>query len=236
MTVSLIVPVTADRERNWAWLRFRYAYDFPDWEIIEHSDPVEPWSKGAAVNAAAERATGAVYVIADADLHVEFPYALLTSLGALRDGAPWVVPYDRVYRLSEGLTERVVSDAPDSPINFDAPDPRPLPDRVLERPSHRGPAGGGIVVVRAADFHAVGGVDPAFTVWGGEDEAFGRALDTLIGPHVRLGYPAWHLWHPTLRPPNGRSSAENEALAGLYRDAVGDREAMAALCARKVVA
>lgn len=236
MTVSLVVAVSGDAERlrNWAWLRKRYEWAFPTWEIVEHTEPVEPWSKGAAVNAAAERATGNLLVVADADVHVQ-PEALIDAIGALAGGAAWCVPYGHVYRLSAAPTDRITADAPTSSINWETPDPRPLPNRLLERPVRRGPAGGGIAVVRTADFHRVGGIDPAFTVWGGDDEAFGRALDTLVGPHVRLDYPAWHLWHPTLRPSNGRGSAENERLAAMYLDAVGDREAMAALCARVTV-
>lgn len=228
MTVSLVVAVTPDRRPHWEWLRGRYVAAFPSWEIVEHADMIEPWSKGAAINAAAECATGGVLVIADADMLVN-DRAIRRALEHLDNGAAWVVPYRSVYRLSKSVTRRLTA-------GEIKPIPTPLCPNLLERRAHRGPAGGGIVIVRAADFHRVGGIDPAFTGWGGEDEAFGRALDTLIGPHIRLDYPAWHLWHRTLRPASGRGSDANERLAGMYLDAVGDRPAMAALCARSVAA
>lgn len=227
MNVSLVVPAPqdgAERIRNWAWLRKRYERAFPDWEIVESALRPDPWSKGAVVNAGARCATGAVLVLADADVLVA-PDVLRHALTALSEGAEWVVPYERVYRLSEPATANLIA-------GRSSTTPRPLPLRHLERAVHRGPAGGGVVVVRAEHFREVNGMDPRFTTWGGDDEAFGRALDTLVGPHKRLNHPAWHLWHPTLRPDNGRGSTANEALASRYLVASGNPDAMTVLCAR----
>jgi hypothetical protein len=74
----------------------------------------------------------------------------------------------------------------------------------------------------------VGGVDPRFVGWGGEDIAFGWALDTLAGPHTNLGAPLYHLWHP-LAVDRRKASPETDRLAGRYAEANGKPEAMRAL-------
>lgn len=231
MTVSLVVAATndgAERARNWHWLRARYELLFPDWEIVEHTAPIEPWSKGASIDAAAARARGDILVIADADVLVARP-ALASAVAAVRDGAPWVQPHRVVYRLSERTTKRLLAGEL-------APIPVLLSRRHLERPAHRAAAGGGLVVLTADAFYAVGGIDPAFTGWGGDDISLARALNTLVGPCVQMNHPLWHLHHPTLRPADGRGSPGNELLASMYLDADGDREAMTLLCTRRVVA
>jgi len=134
-------------------------------------------------------------------------------------GAPWVMPHGIVYRLSRGATMAVRS------LKH-----TPTPTRVISR-RHPGPVGGGFVVCSRSAFDAVHGIDPRFTGWGGEDISFGRALDTLVGRHVRLDAPTWHLWHePLPRVMGRRASPENERLAGRYLDAAGDEVAMRALC------
>jgi GT2 family glycosyltransferase len=227
VTVSLLVPIEPDggeRDRNWRWLRSRYQRLFPGWEIVERGCS-GGWSKGEAVNAAAQAASGEVLVIADADLLLARD-GLTEALVALKRGAPWVVPHGRVLRLTEACTAKVL--AGDMPAF-----PAPLESSSLARPSRLGPAGGGVTVLRREAFHAVGGIDPDFTGWGGEDISFARALDTLVGPHRRLGALAWHLWHPPMeRRLGNRASSANERLAARYLDAVGDPISMAALVAR----
>jgi hypothetical protein len=218
--ISLVVPVAhddAERDRNWSWCRARYPQE---WEFIEAPDPgVADWSKGRAVNAAVERASHEVLVIADADVYIG-NRALERALLALICGSPWVVPHRTVYRLTEGATRRLLA-------QDDPPDPRPVNGR-----QHEGPAGGGIVILTREAFDRVGGIDPRFTGWGGEDISFARALDALVGPHIRLEAPLWHLWHrPLPRHPGRRAAPANEQLAARYLDARDDRERMADLVA-----
>lgn len=220
--VSVVVPVACDgaeRDRNWQFIRDVYEHNWPEWEIIEAPDDGEAdWSKGRAVNRAVERSSGRQLVIADSDLYVD-PDALMRALLMLVCGAPWVVPYTTVLRLDERSTVRVLAGFSDA--------------RVVHGRRHKGPAGGGIVVLTRDAFDQVGGIDPRFTMWGGEDISFGRALDTLVGPHVRLDGTVWHLWHePMPRYPGRRASPSNERLAGLYLDAEGNRDEMERLCAR----
>lgn len=184
------------------------------------------WSKGQALDAAVaggnQRALG--LIIADADVIVP-PGALASACARVAAGAPWAMPHAMVHRLSRSSTSRLYSGRAACP---------PEPGSVhLERPAHHAPAGGGIVVVSRANYELVGGIDPRFVGWGGEDISFGRALDTICGPGERLDAPMWHLWHepdPT-RLRGARGSRHNEILASLYLDAVGDTDAM-----REVVA
>jgi hypothetical protein len=226
-SVSIIVPMRpdgAERDRNWAYLLARYKRLYPDWEIVCHpGNPTGPWSKGTAVNAAAACATGDVLIVSDADVLVGAQ--VLPDAVSQLEHAPWVIPHGYVYRLNAHVTAQLIQR--DDQVN----EAGPVPSSRLARRRHIGPAGGGLVVTRTSDFETVGGIDPHFTDWGGEDISFARALDTLVGEHTRLDAPAWHLHHrPMTRRPGNRASEQNEQLAGRYLDANGDPLAMATLC------
>lgn len=218
MGVSIVVPFFpdgAERDRNWAYLKQRYRALFPDWELVESSCS-GPWRKGVAVNAAVAQSTGDVLVISDADVVIP-EVALRQAVERLEDH-PWVVPHRLVCRLNEQATRLLIEGH--HPDGCEAP--------------KRGAAGGGMLVTRREDFDAVRGVDERFEGWGGEDISFGRALDTLVGSHRRLGSVLWHMHHePMFRREGNRASPESEALAAKYLDASGDEAAMGRLLAER---
>lgn len=223
MSVSIIVPFQGDgaeRDRNWNYLRERYESLYPDWEIcVGTCEP--PWRKGIAVNRAVQESSGDVLVISDADV--------LIAEDALRDAVrrlevhPWVVPHRMVYRLTEDATKAVIQNR-----LFVTPD---KVNANLER-VRRGAPGGGVAVMSRLGWEEVNGMDERFEGWGGEDQSFAHALDTLVGSHLRLDEVMWHLWHeplpmrPGINGSRGRGSDHSEELAGRYTQAHGDPVAM----------
>lgn len=205
MTVSILLPVGgADcehRRRARDWIAARYRQKHPDWPLIcGESD--ETWSKGAAVADAAQRATGDVLVIADADSYVE-PAVLVDAVRWCEAGRPWVVPHWKVYRLTPEATENVYAG-------------HPADLAALVRPAYTGPPGGGITVLTRDAYDTVDGIDPRFYGWGGEDLAFGWALHALTGKPIRLTGSLVHLWHPHPAP-DLRGSPESERLVARYK-------------------
>jgi hypothetical protein len=133
------------------------------------------------VNALARQADADVLVLQDADSVVDWS-VVHQGVQLVADGqADWVVPHHKVYRLSSGATAEWYLGHPVT---------------RLERGVYQGPAGGGVVILSRAAFDEVGGMDERFTEWGWEDQAFGRALGTLVGPYRRLTSVLHHLWHP----------------------------------------
>lgn len=219
-SVSVLLPFTSDdewRTRALAHVQAHYASEHPEWEVIVGRSS-EPWSKGAALADARSRASGTVLVAADADVVLP-PKELAAAVGAVLDGAHWAQPYRWVQRLAPDATQALYDGTP------------------LARPrhrSHRAVTGGGIVVVAADVWDDVGGVDPRYLGWGGEDVSFGWALRTLHGPPAEGRGALLHLWHPHAvgrsrhRPPN----PESAALLEQYRRARLRPEAMRALVPR----
>lgn len=226
--ISVVVPFTPGacrhRDTAWKWIRERYELLHPDLEVIEgHGDPTR-WSKGSAVANAVEQAAGDLLVVADADTFITAA-ALTEATDAVANGAPWAVPHLTVYRLSEAHSTELYRRAP-------VDDPGHLPRKLLDRFPYRGYPGGGIAVLPRATYDQIP-IDRRFEGWGGEDDAWGRALDTLAGPHWRGGAPLWHLWHP-LQPTHnlaGRPFAGTDRLVGAYKEATGVPRLMAALVA-----
>jgi hypothetical protein len=221
--VSIVMPYTSDDEHRQAARRYVlgwYARHHPAWEIVEGTCAGE-WSKGRALADAATRASHDILVLADADSIV--PADILDDAARqVAAGAAWVVPHRRVFRFDQGPTEQVYAGA----------DPEPNPTWCRNRRPYGGVTGGGIVVLSRSAWETVGGIDPRFLGWGGEDIAFGWALETLCGPAVHLGGPLFHLWHrQEAQGEHRRGSPTSEALAGRYRQARNRPEQMRALVA-----
>lgn len=227
MTTAVLMPsgiTDAWRDRARTWVARWYGQHFPNAPIFTGKTSGE-WSKGAAVEAARDLCAQDlgrpdVYVIADADSFLHDPADLARAIEMVSTGAaPWVVPHSEVYRLKDAETERLHND--------------PTAEARLGwtcRPIYEGPAGGGITVVSPDAFDTVRGIDARFLGWGGEDIAFGYALETLVAPPTRLAGRLVHLWHPHPAP-NLRGSPASEDLVARYQQARGIRHRMAAVVA-----
>lgn len=195
------------REENYQWLWEFYRDALPDAQILTEGYPGYPFNKAAAINKAMRRATGDVVAILDADALLD-PEQLLQAVAdcrraRVRGVKTWVMPYRRLYRLTEEFS-RVV-------LDFYEPDSRHI-ECLLDEPvdpelydnhtgSHHGHMFGAMAQVMPREaFEVVGGWDERFAGWGGEDVSFARALDTLWGKHRSLDAPIFHLWHPTGPP------------------------------------
>lgn len=216
---ALIVPYhPSDQARAdaWAFVRGRLRSDFPDWPIIVPH--IRPWSKTAAVNAGVRWASEQVLILHDADSFVPAD-ALQQAVHLVQQGkADWVVPHGLVYRLSRGATDGWLNHGTDT--------------IRLCRSVYQGPAGGGIVVLSRRAFDAVNGMDERFDQWGWEDQAFGRALGTLVGPYHRIDTADLiHLWHPPAVD-TGRPAPEMKALYQRYKAATFVPRLMRALVFR----
>lgn len=224
-SVSVLVPYTSPdehRARARTYVLDWYARHHPGWEIIEGICAGD-WSKGEALADAAARATHDVFVLADADSLVP-PDILHDAVRRVAGGASWVMPHRRVYRFDRAATEAVYGGA----------EPAANPAWCKDRPPYGGVVGGGITVLSRATWDTVGGIDPRFVGWGGEDIAFGWALETLCGPGVHLGSPLFHLWHrQEHQGEHRRGSPDAEALAARYRHARGRPDAMRVLVAER---
>lgn len=182
MSVQVIIPAApADDVTRVAarqWVAARYAgLGLP---VTIATGPPGDWSKGAAVNPAAATATAQMLVIADADSYVAADHLERAMTVAQRVG--WAMPHSIVKRLSRASTTDILADRPCKPR--------------LERGAYPALPGGGIIVCTREAWSTIGGFDPRFRGWGGEDHAIGLALRTLVAPvPPRTPAPLWHLWH-----------------------------------------
>jgi hypothetical protein len=208
VTVSVLIPFGGPpcvwRARARAWVLDHYATHHPAWEVVLGHSP-EPWSKGIAAMNAYARCSGDVLVIADADSYTD-PATLATLTEEVVAGSwRWGMAHGPVHRLTSEATEALYAGNP----------PR-LDQGSCWKRIHNGVMGGGIVVVTRDAWETVGGIDPRYFGWGGEDESFGETLAALVSLPVRHIAPLVHLWHP---PGDRKPSAETDALRDRYKAA-----------------
>lgn len=200
--ISILVPFRPekgdrDRKKAWKWVEQWWKDNVPDVEIcVAEDDGTEPFSKTQAVNMAYAKATGDVFVVADADSFME-PKALANAIRVARQTGRLVVPWKRVLRLSEKdskaqlrrhknlieMTDEVVERCFESPIPETA---------------------GTLFVIRRDAFERVQGMDPRFRGWGHEDVAFARACHTILGPTMYGSDDVISLYHPRPTGTKGR--------------------------------
>lgn len=208
--ISLLVPFRClnpedPRARNWAWLRKFWENQLPGAEVIVGEDKRYdlPFSKSVAVNDAARKATGDVFVIIDADGLID-PDIIVHCAKEIREARRcghrlWFIPYRQFYRLSEEASCRLTNSDHKNPYRFTCPpeacdiigDTDPLVGHWY---------GAMIQLLPREAFEMVGGWDPRFRGWGGEDHAAMRATDTLYWFHKTIPCQVLHVWHPQISP------------------------------------
>lgn len=218
--VSVLIPYREDedghRARALEFVRDWYREHHPDFEVRIGELTGRTWRKGDAVQEALEASRGWTLVIADGDVVVE-PSLLEEAVELVRDGVPWVVPHELVHRLDEATTRRVLEDGP-ADCSFE--------DRELIRNPYKGFPGGGLLVVDRSDYEASGGIPADFQGWGAEDEALATILDSLVGPHIRLGGDLFHLYHDPGRRTRHPAYQRNRRLFRILNRLAPDPDAL----------
>jgi pyruvyltransferase len=249
--VSLLVPYRDDHEfraRVWHWLKEYWSDHLESFEIIQGHDEWYPFSKGCAINDAASRARGRVFVILDADayLNSRFMQQYIDNIdAAVKAGKRrWYIPYNKLYRMSQEATVALIETSPASDYAISTPPPKNILDSSPLNPHDHNSVNYGhlygalIQILPREAFFDVGGMDPRFRGWGSEDVSFMHAVDTIYCQH-ELGYnDALHLWHArpgiswdTRRWIGQPDTVANSRLAQRYTMATSEAGFMQALTA-----
>lgn len=215
--ISLLVPFHCpekgnQRAKNWRWLKKYWSAVLPGAEIVMGEDmvskkkPSVPFSKSCAVNNAASKATGDIFVIVDADGYIHQNSILACAIkirrARQRGQSLWFIPYRQFYRLTKQSSQKVLNSRPDKPYRF--PTPPKSEDIQNDSGSQYGHWwGAGIQIMPKEAFTLVGGWDERFRGWGGEDHAAMEAMDTLYWKHKTLPGKHLHIWHPMLSDVEG---------------------------------
>jgi len=201
--ISLLVPFKSDnreRKRAFRWLREYWKHELPEAEFIVGHSRSTPFCKTEALNNAADKATGKVLVILDADAYLDGEVIERCADRIIEelDNHLWYVPYRKLYRLNKRATYIITSTDPADPMEI----PNPPPDDWLDDNGHKAGYGhryGAMVMMFPREaLDTLGCFDERFRGWGGEDVALLRALDTLWGKHKTTRNPIYHLWHPVI--------------------------------------
>lgn len=215
--VSVIVPWQPGcphREASWRYLQNWFRLNAPaSWQIIEARHDSDPFNKAQAIRDGFKRSFGKIIVVHDSDL---FSDGLFEAVELVTKRHQWAIPHTMVYRLDYEASEEVLQGT----------DPYALLDRLDEKP-YKGVIGGGIVVLRRELFEKCP-PDNRFVGWGGEDEAWGYALQLVSNqPAARGKQPLIHLWHPPQeRLTRAYGSLESKQLIERYRLAARRRASM----------
>lgn len=200
------------------WVAAFWTAHLPGAELVFGTDTTGgDFNRSASFNDAADRATGDVFFITDADLCFD-PGVVRTAVEVVSGSACWVVPWRTNFRLTAAATAAMLAE---DPATY-APPARPLPRTWEGTETGIGMRfGGGCAVIPRAAWELLGGHDPRFVGWGSEDIGFSLAMDTLWGPHLVPPVNMLHLYHP-----RAGGDTRNPALELRYWAAQGRPEAM----------
>lgn len=226
MKISALIPYKSDhggiRDKNLYYIKKRYETLMLDVELIIGEDDGKLFNRSRAVNRAAFKATGDLFMVSDGDIF--FGTKLIDKIIQIAALHPWIIPFSRGFKLSQKASEEVIRDGT---IKL------PACLNQIEVECNCNFYGAFINVMSREAYETVGGMDERFKGWGGEEEAFVRALDTLVGKHFRMNETIFHLWHPQAES-NHSFRHQNDELKNRYIQAVDDAEAMKELIAERI--
>jgi GT2 family glycosyltransferase len=214
--LSVLIPYKPDngsRDEAFRWVSSFYQTYMPFAEVCLGSSKSENFSRSQAINDAAKKAATDLFLIADNDIFYD-PSLILEAKEKLKKHA-WVIPYKKVHDIHEESTRELLKTDPVWPLV--------TPVQSTVRPYK---PKGGLTLVPRKHFEAVNGFDERFIGWGGEDDAFAYAMNTLCGKPYRLKKEVYHLWHPNSRENGNPNYKNNYKLFRKYYRARGNIEKM----------
>jgi hypothetical protein len=185
----------------------------PDADIVDSDVPGEPFSRGAALNAAVRLSDADVIVAHDADVIAD-PAAVHEAIRLAAEQPGLVQPFDVMVHTSRATTRKVW-------------DGEPCSGGQRWTETRKVPLVGTVNVCSRHTWETAGGWLDAFRGWGCEDVAFAAQCSRLVAPMRRVSGDLVHLWHPktgkyaapTTIAANG---AAMTALLDLDHDALAD--------------
>ncbi|MCA1059074.1 glycosyltransferase [Rossellomorea aquimaris] len=216
--ISILIPyqpTNKAREISFNWIVNFYKITLPEAQICIGYTSNEFFSRSLAINKAARKATGDVFVIVDADI-ICSPDVIRNAVNSLNEAA-WIIPFTSIEDISQNSTLTLFKQPPKWPI---------LQHLKTSKRLKGGIRVGGINILRKESFYSVGGFDERFIGWGGEDDAFCSAMNTICGDFTRLNESVFHLWHPPAKARSNPKHNNNVKLAHQYRNASGNIPAM----------
>lgn len=219
--VEVIIPwfsklADSDREAALAWVLARWtALGFP---VAVARCPLERFCKARAVDMALRSSRASWLILADAD--VAPPAGIGKAVAKVRwDCEPWAKPFTNVVRLNRESSQKWFQG---SHVDL---------EEILnltQKPTI-GVPGGGMVIISRENYEQVP-LDKRFVGWGGEDESWGFALHTILGPPWTAMADLIHFYHePQERMTRQKGSLENDALRSRYLQAISKVDKMQAL-------
>lgn len=201
MRTVVCVPYRPDTwQRVWNWGRTSV-----QWEglpVVMSDSPGDRFSRGLACNRGVEwLGLWDVAIFADSDLLLGDRTRAYDAVAEALETKGYVVPYNVLHYLDEEATSAVRRGW--------SPGPHMAGKAV-------GETWGGVFAIHRELWEAVGGFDPRFEGWGGEDVAFFHTVAQL-GSVKRLTGDLYHLDHPEAIDYPGLDA--NYALAERYRAA-----------------
>ncbi|MEH7119633.1 galactosyltransferase-related protein [Neobacillus vireti] len=218
--VSIVIPFQTDngpRAEVFEWIKHYYEQVMPEAELCLGIIDKGEINKAKAVNLAAKKATREILVIADADVVFD-PQLIIKALKVLPH-APCIIPFTEIYDIDRSGTERLVKSKPAWPFAFKA-------DECKKASWIYQGFAGKLIIIPKVNFEAAGGFDERFIGWGGEDDAFSLAVQTISGKLENIEGVIFHLWHPSSSYSTNPFGKANGELLNRYKRANGDPQKM----------
>lgn len=123
MKILVLIPYKPDHGRRdflWKNVKRRYQRLFPELDICIGRDDGKLFNRSKAVNRAAKKAKGDIFIITDAD--VVFNKDLIKEIGANIHKHPWIIPFKNGYRLTKKATDKLIENGLKGKIQIDRGD------------------------------------------------------------------------------------------------------------------
>lgn len=177
-------------DKNWVCMKKRYEFLIPKAEICLGDYPENNYSKSLAINNAAKKATGDIFIIADSNIAFDFN-SIKKGIDMLKQYS-FIIPYGDLIHLNQHSTNYFHSLSPS--LNMDK----------IYFPAYKAEptAVGHIFIVTRDCFETIGGFDESMTEWDEENIDFANRLYSKFDDYKRLNdYFIWNLFYEKINYP-----------------------------------